>query len=149
MYFRFCCRFISKNIVIMTLIFSKKEKPHIYFGLSIALLAVFYAGVHYVNYYPWVAIPALLFTFSKALIIIKNPEVPVIQLDNDGITTLPLKKDGTSFYAYRDIESVKMQSIVLNGHIKLKEVKRKIIIDSVAIPKEKQQEIVRFINNRI
>lgn len=133
----------------MTYIYSKKENPYIYFGLSLALLAVFYAGIYYVNYYLWVVLPALAFIAAKGFAILKTPEVPVIRLDEGGITTIHKNKDSNLFYAYKDISAIKMHSRYLNGHIKLIDKNKKVVLDSVAIPIDKQREIVNIVSLKI
>jgi hypothetical protein len=133
----------------MTYIYSKKENPYIYFGLSLALFAVFYAGIYYVNYYLWIVLPALAFVMAKGFTILKTPEVPVIKLDDSGITTIHENKGASLFYAYKDISVIKMQSNYLNGYLKLTGKNKKIILDSVAIPIDKQREIVNIVSLKI
>jgi len=132
----------------MSVIYSKKENPYLYFILVLLLLVSFIAGAYFVNRYFWYILIPIGFLFKKGLNILKNKEVPVIKLDNEGLTLLKENKENI-LYSYQEIIEIHMNSNFLNGFIKTKNESSKIHLDSVAIPLTKQKEIVEIVNDRI
>ena len=53
------------------------------------------------------------------------------------------------FYAFSNIASITINSRALNGNLKLIDSKKKIILDSVAIPIRDQKEIAAFVNKKL
>lgn len=132
----------------INLVYSKKENPYIWFGIALITIITFFVGAHYVNYYPWIVIPITMIAIAKGIKILKKPKVPVIKLDDTGITIL--KEDGKSdLYLYNDIKEVHINSKLLNGYIKTKDNSKKIHLDTVAIDLEKQKEITEIIASKI
>ena len=126
----------------------KNENKYLYFGISIAALIVFIVGINLVDLYLWILIPAILFMAIKGIQIHKTPATAVLKIDQKGLTIIN-KKSGNKYYSFKDIEFIKMNSKSLNGHLKIKNQKKKIILDSVAIDLNDQQEIVEVVNNKI
>lgn len=132
----------------MSTIYSKKENTYLYFILALLLFTIFIAGIYFVNYYVWYVLAPVILLIVKGFTILKKEETPVIKLDDEGITVLKENIENT-LYAYKDIIEIKINSNYFNGFIKTRNEKRKIILDSVAIPLDKQQEIEKTVNSRI
>lgn len=131
----------------MNLIYSKKENPYLYFVLALLVLGAFIAGIYFVNYYLWYILAPVVLLTVKGFNILKKEEIPVIKLNDDGLTVLKENQENI-IYAYSDISEIKMNSNLFNGFIRIKNYSKKIHLDSVAIPLSKQAEIENMVNAR-
>lgn len=89
-----------------------------------------------------------MISIFKVYDINKNPKKPTIELNDNGLTLIN-KKSGNQFCTYDDISFMKMNSKALNGYLKLKSTKKKVIIDYVALDLLDQKEIVMYISKKI
>ena len=131
----------------MNLIYSKKENPYLYFVLALLVLGAFIAGIYFVNYYLWYILAPVVLLTVKGFNILKKEEIPVIKLNNEGLTVLKENQENI-IYAYSDISEIKMNSNLFNGFIRIKNHSKKVHLDSVAIPLSKQAEIENIVNAR-
>ncbi|WP_397363355.1 hypothetical protein [Olleya sp. R77988] len=132
----------------MNLIYSKKENPHLYFILGLAILIIFIAGIYFVDRYLWYILVPMGIIINKGINITKNKVIPVIKLNNEGLTILKENQENI-LYPYSDIVEISMNSNLLNGFLKTKDNSKKIHLNSVAIPITKQKEIVDIVTSKI
>ena len=78
----------------------------------------------------------------------KNEEIPVIKLNEEGLTVLKENQEN-DFYAYSDISEIQIHSNLLNGYLKTKNNPKKIHLDTVAINIVKQEEIVKIVTSKL
>jgi len=91
--------------------------------------------------------PLIAISIAKIIGISKNPRTPVIELNENGLQLLTIKD--TPLYVFSNISEIHMEDRVFNGYLNLKDSKKKIRLDSVAIPLEDQREIAVFVTNKI
>lgn len=91
----------------MNLIYSKKENPYLYFVLALLILVLFIVGVYFVNYYLWYVFAPIVLLVIKGAKIMKCKEVPVIKLNEEGLTVLKENQEN-DFYAYSDISEIQI-----------------------------------------
>jgi len=132
----------------MTKTFYKKENITVWYLLLLLVLGLIAFGYILIKYIVWQVIPLLVMVIFKIQALKNNPISPIIELSEDGLTTINPKL-GNQFYAFDDISAIKMNSKLLNGYIKVKSKKnKKTRLDSVAIDLIDQQEIVNLVNSK-
>ena len=130
----------------MTKTYSKKENKFLWYFILALCIGLLIFGWLLVEYFAWQVMPLIVITIVKIAKLHKNPFTPVIELTDTGIQLLT---PNNNFYAFTTISSIHLQDRAFNGYLKLKDSKKKIIIDSVAIPFEDQKEIAALINQKI
>ncbi|MBJ2175703.1 hypothetical protein JBL43_15730 [Aureibaculum sp. A20] len=131
----------------MTKTYCKKENVILWYFLLALGIGIMLFGWFLVKYFAWQAFLIFGVAIPKIISISKNPITPVIELNDKGLKLLTIAEQ--PFYEFSNIASIQMDSRSFNGKIKLKDAKKKIVIDSVAISLQDQQEIVAFVNQRI
>lgn len=125
--------------------YNQKENIYIYVLLLLVFVALYIWAVWLVNYHLYVLIvPAIIFIL-KIIKIKKNPEVPVIKLTDTEIHCLIFNKT----FKYSEISHIHLNSKLFNGYLILKGVRKKEILNSVALTTNDQKEIREFITSKI
>jgi hypothetical protein len=107
----------------MTKTYQKKENLFLWYFILILCIGLLIFGWLLVKYFVWQAFMPIGIAVSKIITLGKKPTLDIIELNNEGIKTL--SASNTSFYAYTNIESIHMNSKALNGHLRLKDSKKK------------------------
>lgn len=131
----------------MTKTFYQKENVKLWYFIIILCLGVIVFGYTLIEYFAWQVLPVIAIGISKIIKLNKNPEAEAIVLNEEGITLL--NSPNKPSYLYSNISDIKMESKYTNGYLFLKDTKKKIIINSVAIDLEDQKEIVNLIRTKI
>jgi len=137
----------SKGLNKMTQTYYQKENIYLWYFVVLLCVGALIFGYTLVRYFAWQVFPIIVIGAVKIYKLHKNPETPVIELDENGITLLTAKDN--PFYLFKDISSIQMNSKSINGFLKLKSQKKKVIINSVAIAIDDQKEIAAFVNSKI
>ncbi len=131
----------------MTQTYNQKENVYLWYFIVFLCTGALIFGYTLVQYFAWQVFPIIVIGGAKIYKLYKNPEMPAIELCDTGIALLT--SNDNPFYSYTDISSIQMNSKSFNGHLKLKNQKKKVIINSVAIALEDQKEIVAFVESKI
>ncbi|GEM_PF-3672512 len=131
----------------MTQTYYQKENVLLWYLVLTLCVGLVIFGYTLVKYFAWQVFPIIIIGVVKIYKLHKNPETPVIELDDNGIRLLTSKDK--PFYRFKDISDIQMNSKSFNGFLKLKSQKKKVIINSVAIPIYDQKEIAAFVNSKI
>ena len=125
--------------------YNQKQNPKWFFLLGIAFVGI-YLIIYYVwNQHTWLLIPITILLFVKAFKIQKNPVLPAVSIDEEGMY-VHFKK---AKYTYSEIAEIKLGSKYKDGYIVLKSTGKKVPLNSVAMSLEDQAEIQSVVQRKI
>ncbi len=125
----------------------KKENKYLWYFILTLCTSLIVFGWWLVKYFAWQVLPLVVITIAKIIKLQKDPRTAVIELNENGLQLLTIKDK--PFYGFSNISSIQLEDRAFNGYLKLKDAKKKIRLDSVAIPLEDQKEIAAFVNSKI
>ena len=102
----------------------RKENVHLWYLIIFLGIALLVFGYTLVRYFAWQVLPIIAIGVGKLISLSKNPEVATISLNDEGITLLNNSED-PPFYEYANISAIKIDSKAFNGHLRLKNPKKK------------------------
>jgi len=131
----------------MTKTYYQKENINLWYIITVMCIGVIVFGFMLIKYFAWQVLPIIAIGISKIIKLSKNPEVEAIALNEERITLLNLPNHAS--YLFSNIADIKLGSKFTNGYLVLKDTKKKVILNSVAISLEDQKEINALIKSKI
>ena len=123
----------------------QKQNPKYFVAISVVLIAIYFGIYYFLHQHAWLMIPVAILLFVKARQVQKNPISSAITIDEEGIYIHSKKTK----YEYAELADIQLGSKYKDGYVLLKDARKKVHLNSVAISLEDQEEIQSVVQSKI